>query len=108
MQLMMQSHCKADHCARAAPTSSAESHEHCFCRADPPCLQSWLKDASNTFKGIDGPFSAGYAALTAGLLGAGIGYIVAPGLTLGGVSQPLAMHHWQCTRQCIDVKNLDM
>jgi hypothetical protein len=51
-----------------------------------PCLQSWLKDASNTFKGIDGPFSAGYAALTAGLLGAGIGYIVAPGLTLGGVS----------------------
>jgi hypothetical protein len=49
-------------------------------------VQSWLKDASNTFKGIDGPFSLGYAALTAGLLGAGISYIVAPGLTLGGVS----------------------
>jgi hypothetical protein len=49
-------------------------------------LQSWLKDAGNTFSGINGSFSAGYAVLTASLLAAGIGYIVAPGLTLQGVS----------------------
>lgn len=49
-------------------------------------LQSWLKDAVNTFSGVNGSFSAGYALLTASLLAAGIGYIVAPGLTLAGVS----------------------
>jgi hypothetical protein len=48
-------------------------------------LQSWLKDASNTFQGLDGPVSTAYAGLTASLLAAGLGYIFAPGLTLAGV-----------------------
>jgi hypothetical protein len=48
-------------------------------------LQSWLKDASNTFQGLDGPVSTAYALLTASLLAAGLGYIFAPGLTLAGV-----------------------
>lgn len=54
--------------------------------ASPISLQSWLNDAVNTFSGVNGSFSAGYALLTAALLGAGLGYIVAPGLTLQGVS----------------------
>jgi hypothetical protein len=45
-----------------------------------------LKDAGNTFKGLDGPISTGYAVLTASLLAAGLGYIFAPALTLQGVS----------------------
>lgn len=60
-------------------------------RAAPSCLplQSWLRDAANTFSDINGPFSLGYAILTASLLAAGIGYIVAPGITLPGVSATL-------------------
>lgn len=56
--------------------------------AAPSCLplQSWLKDAANTFSEINGPFSLGYAILTASLLAAGIDYIVAPGITLPGLS----------------------
>lgn len=57
--------------------------------ASPIALQSWLNDAVNTFSGVNGSFSAGYALLTAALLGAGLGYIVAPGLTLQGVSGDL-------------------
>lgn len=49
-------------------------------------LQSWLKDASNTFQGLDGPVSTSYAGLTASLLAAGLGYMFAPGLTLAGVT----------------------
>lgn len=49
------------------------------------CLQSWLKDASNTFSGIDGINSGGYAVVTASLLAAGIGYLVLPYPTLVGV-----------------------
>lgn len=59
-------------------------------------MQSWLKDAANTFNGVNGSFSAGYAALTASLLAAGLGYIVAPGLTLQGVSGQLDLEVVGC------------
>jgi hypothetical protein len=52
--------------------------------------QSWLKDAQNTFSGLDGPLSSGYAILTAAFLASGIGYLVLPGLTLKGVFGPAA------------------
>jgi hypothetical protein len=58
----------------------------CDCVTPNAHLQSWLNDAANTFSGVNGSFSAGYALLTAALLGAGLGYIVAPSLTLQGVS----------------------
>jgi hypothetical protein len=51
-----------------------------------------LKDAGNTFKGLDGPISTGYAVLTASLLAAGLGYIFAPALTLQGVSRIDYLH----------------
>jgi hypothetical protein len=48
-------------------------------------LQTWLRDARNTFSDIDGIMSATYAVLTASFLAAGLGYIVAPMPTLAGV-----------------------
>lgn len=50
-----------------------------------PFVQSWLKDAANTFSNVDGPNSTGYAVLSASLLAAGIGYLVLPYPTLVGV-----------------------
>lgn len=47
--------------------------------------KSWLKDAANIFSNVDGPNSAGYAVLAAGLIAAGVGYLVLPYPTLVGV-----------------------
>lgn len=73
-------------CAPDGQIQCTKLTNRCTCVCCVLCLQSWLKDASNTFKGLDGPISTGYAVLTASLLAAGLGYIFAPSLTLQGVS----------------------
>lgn len=79
------SECASEVTSGSAWTSYRWIPTNCTCCTLSFDLQSWLKDAANTFSGVNGSFSAGYALLTASLLAAGIGYIVAPGLTLAGV-----------------------
>lgn len=65
-------------------------------------MQTWVSDAVNTFNGVDGGISAGYAVLTASLVAAGLGYMFAPLPTLAGVfgasvdsASPASLVLWQ-------------